>query len=169
MLVVSKSKESENIPTSTDIAIENLTNLQPSSTTLDLTTAKKSQQQQRKQKQKQAASQTSQKKPNLDAAVVLNVKCHCDIENSHCISSNSFGFYHHHCMNSVYLYELPTKLSLLPSVISGAGGCGCGTNAAGVGAKSDHNEKKLYLADRKRCWPPPIFIIFISLLEVSNE
>ncbi|XP_065359862.1 protein rhomboid-like [Calliphora vicina] len=156
MLVVSKSKESQKILTSTDIPNEtltNLTNLLPSSTAL--TTATKAEQQQ--------TSQTF-KKPNLDAAVVLNVKCHCDIENSHCISSNSYGFYHHHCMNPAYFYELPTKFSLLPSVISGGG---CGTNAASVGARNETNAKQLYLADRKRCWPPPVFIIFISLLEIG--
>lgn len=157
MLVVSKSKESQKIVTSTDIPNKNLTNLLPSSSAL--TTATKTEQQQQEQEQQQT-SQTF-KKPNLDAAVVLNVKCHCDIENSHCISSNSYGFYHHHCLNPAYFYELPTKFSLLPSVISGGG---CGTNAA----ENESNAKQLYLADRKRCWPPPVFIIFISLLEVSN-
>ncbi|KAI8114913.1 Protein rhomboid, partial [Lucilia cuprina] len=151
------SKESEKNPTSTkNIPNENLTNLPNLLSSSALTTATRSLQQ-------IAAIQTF-KKPNLDAAVVLNVKCHCDIENARCSSSNSYGFYHHHCMNSAYFYELPTKFALLPSVISGSG---CGTNAAGVGARSECNEKKLYLADRKRCWPPPVFIVFISLLEIG--
>lgn len=187
MLVVAKSKKSEIILTSTDIPNENLTNLTnllPSSevaASLSSSSAFATATQQQHLETNQIF-----KKPNLDAAVVLNVKCHCDIGNSHCISSpslsstsNLYGFYHqhhphqhhHHCMNSAYFYELPTKFSLLPNVISGVG-CSASSNATGVSIgieKYADNEKQLYLADRKRCWPPPVFIIFISLLEVSNQ
>lgn len=153
-LFVAKSKDSEIIQISTNTTSDNLMNLTNLQQTSPITAATKAQQEEQQQ-------QFSKKKPNkLNAAIVLNVKCHCEAEKSDYISSNTFGFREHHCMNSVYFHELPKKISLLSTVIDVAG------TSVGI---SDSNEKKLYLADRKRFWPPPIFILFISLLEVSKH
>ncbi|XP_075162967.1 protein rhomboid-like [Haematobia irritans] len=82
-------------------------------------------------------------KPPLEAAIVLNVEGHCDrkVKESQRISP---GLY---CIHSVHCYEFPMKFAFLPNSIA--------------------DSKKKYLADKKRLWPPPVFIILISLLEIG--
>lgn len=175
MLVVTESKESEKTFTSTHIPSEYLTNLtNPPASSSSLISAASSD---------ATANSTVNsviKKPNLNTEVVLNVKCQCNIENSNCIASspkelNHSQYNHHHyqhlhqyshqkhCMSSAYFYELPTKFSLLPKVIGVSANC----NKNEIGNSSEQNGKEHYSADTKRCWPPPLFVIFISLLEVS--
>lgn len=96
----------------------------------------------------------SNRPPSLEAAVVLNVKCNC----SKVEYDTEFISQGLHCMHTVHCYELPMKFSFLPNSIAAAT-----IDDVGDGATTDRK----YLADQKRWWPPPIFIILVSLLEVS--
>ncbi|XP_059216508.1 protein rhomboid [Stomoxys calcitrans] len=94
-------------------------------------------------------SQIQSNKPPLEAAIVLNVKCDCGIGEDNAVCASQ-GLY---CTHSVHCYELPMKFSFLP------------ITSAGLSGEATADGK--YLADQKRWWPPPVFIIFISLLEVG--